>query len=116
MPISATDDPAVIGELLDVLSRKLDGTPAAPDYFSRRRRVMHRVFSYAVRKKRLRHNPLGKARLPEGWSAPPGPEDLVDPRSVGGADLVADMLAAASYIGRRQGSGSWHSTAACSTR
>ena len=102
LPISALDDPAVISELLDVLSRKLDGTPAASDYFSRRR-VMHRVFSYAVRKKRLRGNPLGKARLPEGWSAPPGPEDLVDPRSVGGPDLVADMLAVTSYIGRRQG-------------
>jgi integrase len=101
--ISALDDPAVVSELLDVLGRKLDGTPAAPDYFSRRRRVMHRVFSHAVRKKRLRVNPLGKASLPEGWSAPPGPEDVVDPRSVGGPDLVADMLAAASYIGRRQG-------------
>jgi integrase len=103
LPISALDDPAVISELLDVLSRELDGTPAAPDYFSRRRRVMHRVFSYAVRKKRLRGNPLSKTHLPEGWSAPPGPEDLVDPRSVGGPDLVADMLAVTSYIGHRQG-------------
>ena len=64
---------------------------------------MHRVLSYAVRKKRLDVNPLGKANLPEGWSAPPAPEDIVDPRSVGGADLVVDMLTATSYIGRRQG-------------
>jgi integrase len=103
LPVSALDDPAVIGDLLDTLGRKLDGTPAAPDYFSRRRRMMHRVLGYAVRKRRLSSNPLSKANLPEGWSAPRAPEDVVDPRSVGGADLVAEMLTVTSYIGRRQG-------------
>ncbi|MHB1596821.1 MAG: tyrosine-type recombinase/integrase [Streptosporangiaceae bacterium] len=103
LPVSALDDPAVVGELLDALSRKLDGSPAAPDYFSRRRRVMHRVLGYAVRKKRLAVNPLSKANLPEGWAAPAAPEDIVDPRSVGGPELVADMLTATSYVGRRQG-------------
>jgi len=61
------------------------GSPAAPDYFSRRRRVMHRVLGYAVRKKRLAANPLSNPNLPEGWTAPHAPEDVVDPRSVGGA-------------------------------
>ncbi|HTP16759.1 MAG TPA: tyrosine-type recombinase/integrase [Streptosporangiaceae bacterium] len=103
LPISALEDPAVISDLLDTLERKLDGTLAAPDYFSRRRRVMHRVLGYAVRKRRLSSNPFSKANLPEGWSAPYAPEDQVDPRSVGGAELVADMLAAVSYVGRRQG-------------
>lgn len=103
LPVSTLADPAVAGDLLDVLSRKLDGAPAAPDYFSRHRRVMHRVLGYAVREKRLSSNPLAKPNLPEGWAAPPAPEDVVDPRSVGGPDLVADMLAFTSYIGRRQG-------------
>jgi integrase len=103
LPISALEDPDLAGELLEVLSRKLDGTPAAPDYFSRRRRVMHRVLGYAVRKRRLAVNPLSKANLPEGWSAPRPPEDVVDPRSVGGPDLVADMLTVVSYVGHRQG-------------
>ncbi len=102
-PVSAFEDPAVVGDLLDALSRKLDGTPAAPDYFSRRRRVMHRVLSYTVRRKRLSVNPLSKPNLPEGWSAPSAPEDVIDPRSVGGPELVADMLTITSYVGRRQG-------------
>jgi len=103
LPVSALSDPAVASDLLDALGRKLDGSPAAPDYFSRRRRVMHRVFGYAVRKKRLTANPLSKPNLPEGWTAPHAPEDAVDPRSVGGPELVADMLTLVSYVGRRQG-------------
>jgi hypothetical protein len=66
LPINALEDPAVASDLLDTLGRKLDGSPAAPDYFSRRRRVMHRVLGYAVRKKRLSTNPFSKANLPEG--------------------------------------------------
>jgi integrase len=103
LPISALDDAAVVSDLLDILGRKLDGTLASADYFSRRRRVMHRALGYAVRKKRLAVNPLSKANLPEGWTAPMAPEDIVDPRSVGGPELVADMLTVTSYVGRRQG-------------
>jgi integrase len=103
LPVSALGDPAVASDLLDALGRKLDGSPAAPDYFSRRRRVMHRVLGYAVRKKRLALNPLSKLNLPEGWTAPHAPEDFVDPRSVGSPELVADMLTVVSYVGRRQG-------------
>ena len=103
LPISSLSDPAIVGDLLDVLGRKLDGTPAAAEYFSRRRRVMHRVLGYAVRRKRLAVNPLSKANLPEGWTAPLAAEDIVDPRSVGGPELVGDMLTATSYVGRRQG-------------
>jgi integrase len=103
LPISALEDPAVASDLLDALGRKLDGSPASPDYFSRRRRVMHRVLGYAVRKKRLAVNPFSKPNLPEGWSAPLAPEDVVDPRSVGGPELIADMLTVATYVGQRQG-------------
>jgi hypothetical protein len=69
----------------------------------------------SVRKNRLAANPLSKLNLPEGWSAPHAPEDVVDLRSVGGAELIADILTVASYVGRRQGSGSSPSTDACST-
>jgi integrase len=103
LPVSALEDPEVAFDLLDALGRKLDGSPAAPDYFSRRRRVIHRILGYAVRKKRLSGNPFSKANLPEGWSAPLPPEDEVDPRAVGGPELVADMLTTASYIGTSQG-------------
>ena len=103
LPVSALEDPEVTFELLDAFGRKLDGSPASPDYFSRRRRVMHRVLGYAVRKKRLSANPLNKANLPEGWSVPLAPEDEVDPRAVGGPEQVANMLTAASYVGSSQG-------------
>jgi len=103
LPLSALADGALVGDMLDTLARCLDGTPAAPDYFARRRRVMHRVLAYAVRKKRLKKNPLTKGNLPEGWTPPGKPEEAVDPRSVGGPELVTLMLIYASYVGRRQG-------------
>jgi hypothetical protein len=103
LPVSALADGALVGDLLDTLARCLDGTPAAPDYFARRRRVMHRVLAYAVRRKRLDKNPLSKGNLPEGWTPPGKPEEAVDPRSVGSPELVSLMLICASYVGRRQG-------------
>jgi integrase len=103
LPISALRDGSRVCDMLDTLAKCLDGTAAAPDYFARRRRVMHRVLAYAVRKKRLDKNPLSKGNLPEGWSPPEKPEEAVDPRSVGSPELIAIMLTYASYVGRRQG-------------
>ncbi len=102
-PVSALEDPSVVADVLDALAAKLDGTPAAPEYFSRRRRVLHRALGYAVRKKRLTKNPLSKANLPEGWTPPQAPDDTLDPRAVGSPALVADMLKACGTIGKRQG-------------
>jgi len=103
LPVSALNDGAMVSDVLDVLARCLDGSPAAADYFARRRRVMHRVLAFAVRKKRLDKNPLSKANLPEGWTPPDKPEEVIDPRSVGGPELIAGMLTCTSYVGRRQG-------------
>jgi integrase len=102
-PVSAFQDASVVCDVLDVLATRLDGKPAAAEYFARRRRVMHRVLGYAVRKNRLAKNPLSKHNLPDGWTPPPAPEDAVDPRSVGSPRLLADMLAACSYVGQHQG-------------
>ena len=71
-PVGSLADPAVVCDILDALTVNLNGKPAAPEYFSRRRRVMHRALAYAVRKKRLEVNPLSKANLPEGWTPPRG--------------------------------------------
>lgn len=103
LPMGALEDAGVVSDMLDSIARCLDGSPAAPDYFARRRRVMHRVLGYAVRKKRLDKNPLSKGNLPEGWTPPDKPEDAVDPRSVGSPELIAGMLTTATYVGRRQG-------------
>ena len=102
-PVGSLADPAVVCDILDVLTVNLNGKPAAPEYFSRRRRVMHRALAYAVRKKRLTVNPLSKANLPEGWTSPEAPDDILDPRSVGNPALVAAMLETCKGIGRRQG-------------
>ena len=65
-PVRAFEDALVVCDVLDALAVNLDGSPAAPDYFSRRRRVLHKALGYAVRKKRLEKNPLSKGNLPEG--------------------------------------------------
>ena len=48
-------------------------------------------------------NPLSKANLPEGWTAPAKPDDTLDPRAVGSPELIAKMLQACGTIGSRQG-------------
>ena len=103
LPMSAFEDAATVCDVLDALAVNLDGRPAAPEYFSRRRRVLHKVLGYAVRKKRLNKNPLSKNNLPEGWTPPETPDDAVDPRSVGSPALIAAMLTVCSYVGTRQG-------------
>jgi len=102
-PVSAFREESVVCDVLDVLAVKLDGTRSAPDYFSRRRRVLHRVLGYAVRKKRLDANPVSKYNLPDSWTAPESPEDAIDPRCVGTPTLIAALLVACSYVGRAQG-------------
>ena len=99
-PVSAHQDPSLVCDVLDALAVNLDGKPAAPEYFSRRRRLLHRVLGYAIRKKRLSTNPLSKGNLPEGWTPPQSPDGTLDPRAVGSPALVADMLRA---CGRRSG-------------
>jgi hypothetical protein len=39
-PVSALEDPSVVCDVLDALAVNLNGKPAAPEYFSRRRRVL----------------------------------------------------------------------------
>ena len=68
LPISAFNDDSVVTDVLDALASRIDGTPAAPDYYARRLRVTRTCLGYAVRKKRLQKNPLHAANLPEHWT------------------------------------------------
>lgn len=102
LPISALNDDETVTDVLEALATRLDGSPAAPDYYARRLRVVRTCASYAVRKKRLPKNPFLAGNLPEHWT-PPKADDAVDPRSVGSPGLVAEMLIVASYVGARQG-------------
>jgi hypothetical protein len=60
-PVRAFEDESVVCDVLDALAVNLDGSPAAPDYFSRRRRVLHKALGYAVRLPDLRR------RQPRPW-------------------------------------------------
>jgi integrase len=102
-PVSALEDGAVVCDVLDALAVNLDGQAAAPGYFSRMRRSLHKVLGYAVRKKRLEKNPVSKGNLPEGWTPPAAPDGVVDPRCVGSPALIALMLAACARATPRQG-------------
>ncbi|MGH3274325.1 MAG: tyrosine-type recombinase/integrase [Streptosporangiaceae bacterium] len=103
LPVSSFADEAMLCDVLDALAAKLDGSRAAPEYFSRRRRVLHRVLGYAVRCKRLAVNPLSKGNLPQSWTPPEAPDDAIDPRCVGSPAAMAEFLVACSYVGRGQG-------------
>ena len=63
----------MVCDVLDALAVNLDGSPAAPDYFSRRRRVLHKVLGYAVRKKRLGTTRSARATCPRAGHRPNGP-------------------------------------------
>ena len=102
-PVGSLADPAVVCDILDALTVNLNGKPAAPEYLSRRRRVMHRALAYAVRKKRLAVNPLSKPNLPEGWTPPEAPDDILDPRC--GGEPRAGRGDARDVQGHRQAAG-----------
>jgi len=102
-PVGSLADPAVVCDVLDALTVNLDGKPAAPEYFSRRRRVMHRALAYAIRKKRLTANPLSKANLPEGWTPPQAPDG--HPRPAVGGQSRAHRGDAGNLQGHRQEAG-----------
>jgi integrase len=102
-PVSALEDDAVVCDVLDALAVNLDGKAAAPGYFSRMRRSLHKMLGYAVRKKRLEKNPVSKGNLPEGWTPPAAPDGVVDPRCVGSPALIAAMLEGCRRATPRQG-------------
>lgn len=90
-----------ITSALTACARKLDGTFAAPAYFSRRRAVLYNVLKYAVQRKRLPVNPL------DGLDWKPmrdeDPVEEVDPAIVASPAQMRELLTAVSYAGRRRG-------------
>jgi hypothetical protein len=115
-PVSALEDPFVVCDVLDVLAVRLDGKPAAPVYFSRRRRVLHRTLGYAVRKKRLDKNPLSKGNLPEDWTPRKHRTTPSTPAPSEARYWPATCCKRAARSGSGRDRGSSRSTPACSTR
>jgi integrase len=76
-PVSALTDPGLVRRILDSLTRRLDGAPAAASVVSRRRKIFSTALTYAVEQQILSENPLSALR----WT-PPQVSFVVDRRSV----------------------------------
>lgn len=98
LPLAALTDDKLVHAVLDVLARKLDGTPAAPDYLGRRRRAFCNALKYAVREKRLTET---RSTRPTG-KHPDTAVAEINPRVVASPEQVREMLA------RERGSGTTH--------
>lgn len=66
LPLSALEEPGVVRKLVDVLSAKLDGTPAAGATVTQKKNNVSTALSYAVDWGYLQQNPLHGVR----WKSP----------------------------------------------
>ena len=57
-PVAQLEEPAVLRHVLDTITRRVDGQPAAGSVVSKRRRVLFNAVEYAVELGHLRRNPL----------------------------------------------------------
>ncbi|MFC5382158.1 tyrosine-type recombinase/integrase [Aquipuribacter nitratireducens] len=94
--MSVLEDPPTVRGLLDALSRRQDGRPAAPTTVSRKRAVLHNALELAVEHRRLDSNPLSKM----SWKAP-RVDETIDARSVLSPAQARALLAAVDAQGPR---------------
>jgi integrase len=66
LPVTRLSEPAVLRRILDTVTVRLDGRPAAGSVASKRRRVLFNVLEYAVEQGALTSNPL----IGFKWKAP----------------------------------------------
>jgi integrase len=88
-PVSSLARPDVLRAVLDGLTVRLDGTPAAPSVASRRRKIFHTAVEYAVERELLAVNPIPALK----WTAPRAGL-TVDRRSVANPVQVRTLLEA----------------------
>lgn len=77
LPLVQLEEPSTARALLDALSRRQDGTPAAATTVARKRAVIYNALELAVEHRHLNTNPVAKLR----WKAP-RVTDTFDSRSV----------------------------------
>jgi integrase len=87
--VSALAKPEVLRALLDGLTVRLDGAPAAASVVGRRRRILNTAVEYAVERGLIPSNPLPALK----WRAPTAVQ-VVDRRSVANPVQVRTLLAA----------------------
>ena len=94
-PVSALRDPRLLRQVLDSLTVKLDGTPAAPSVTSRRRKILHTALEYAVELELLDKNPMPALK----WT-PPKTTHGIDRRRVANPIQARTLLHA---VGQQRG-------------
>ncbi len=85
--VAALGKPEVLRPMLDGLTVRLDGKPAAPSVVSRRRKILNTAVEYAVELKLLPANPIPALK----WT-PPRTTHAVDRRSVANPVQVRSLL------------------------
>jgi len=95
-PLADLADVDVMLDVLDAISRKLDGKPAAANTIARKRAVLSNVLDYAVGHG-LDANPLPQAA--KMWTKPKTTEGAVDPQVVVNRRQADELLTAVSYQG-----------------
>ncbi|GAB3645989.1 tyrosine-type recombinase/integrase [Glycomyces tarimensis] len=96
-------EPAELRRVLDRLMRNLDGTPAAPSTFQRRKVTLHAVFEYAITQGIVETNPLDSPAL--RWEKPRKLKVVkaIKPQQIGNTEQVEHLLTAVGYVGAGQG-------------
>ncbi|MEU2085398.1 tyrosine-type recombinase/integrase [Streptomyces albus] len=94
LPLADLKNPAVMRSVLNALTLKLDGTPAAPETVRRKRAVLSNVLRYAVEVGELNENPVASVQ----WK-PPKLAKEVDRRVVINPVQARELLTALSYVG-----------------
>ncbi|OIJ69211.1 tyrosine-type recombinase/integrase [Streptomyces mangrovisoli] len=95
LPVGELQEIARAHELIEALSRRLDGKPAATQTYRRRRAVVFNVLEYAVELDHLPSNPLSRVRRKRGKR----PLQEVDRRVVVNPRQARELLTALTYVG-----------------
>ncbi len=109
-PVSSLRDLAVIRSVLDALTVRLDGKPAAATSVYRKRAVFYNALGLAVERRLLLNNPVDQVQ----WTAPDVAE-AVDRRVVASPAQVRALLDAVR-ASHAAASTWWPSSGACTTR
>jgi integrase len=96
-PLADLAEQDLMLDVLDAISSKLDGKPAAANTVARKRAVLSNVLDYGVGRG-LDANPLPAAA--KVWTPPKTTEGAVDPRVVVNRRQAEELLTAVSYQGR----------------
>jgi integrase len=95
-PLYDLTDAVAVRAVLDALAAKLDGKAAADSVYRRKRAVVFNLLSYAVERELIPDNPLARIKRKVVKVV-----DQVDPRVVANPKQVGELLAAVTYVGRR---------------